>query len=259
MILFIRSALFNAAFYLTTAAYLIVCSPLLFGPRKLAMAALMSHAKVCCRLLQVIAGTRLEVRGRERLPAGAVLVAAKHQSAWDTFGLLPLFHDPAMVLKAELGSIPLYGWFCRKFGMIFVAREKRAAALRSLLADAKDRANQGRHILIFPEGTRSAPGSAPDYKPGVAALYEGLGLPCVPIALNSGLFWPRRSFLRRPGTIVVEILPPIPAGIPRKTFMTQLQTQIETATEALVNESRPNVNKKSTRLEHFVDSGSDWR
>ncbi len=202
------------------------------------MAALIAHARTCCWLLRVIAGTRIEVRGRQHLPAGAALIAAKHQSAWDTFGLLPLLHDPALVMKSELGWIPLYGWFSYKFGMIFVTREKRGAALRRLLRDAADRTAAGRHILIFPEGTRRAPGAEPDYKPGVAALYQGLGLPCVPIALNSGLFWPRRSLLRRPGTIVVEILAPLPPGQPRRAFMVSLQEQIETATAQLVLEGR---------------------
>ena len=234
----VRSLLFNFAFYLATAAFLLLGSPLLLAPRSWAMAGLAAHARVCCWLLRVIVGARIEVRGRQHLPAGAALVAAKHQSAWDTFGLVPLLHDPALVMKSELGLIPFYGWFSHKFGMIFVSREKRAAALRRLLRDARDRASAGRHILIFPEGTRRTPGAQPAYKPGVAALYEALELPCVPLALNSGLVWPRRSFARYPGIIVVEFLPPIPPGIARKPFMAELQTRIETATEALLAEAR---------------------
>lgn len=126
------------------------------------------------------------------------------------FGLIPIFADPALVMKAELGLIPLYGWFSLKFEHILVRRGRAAAALKALIRDARARAEAGREILIFPEGTRRAPGAPPDYKPGVVALYEGLDLPCVPVALNSGLFWPRRSLLRRAGTIVVEILPALP-------------------------------------------------
>lgn len=202
------------------------------------MMGLIAHANACCWLLRVIAGTELEVRGLEHLPVGAALIASKHQSAWDTFGLIPLLHDPALVMKAELGRIPLYGWFARKFGMILIPREKRAAALKQLLRDAKARAADGRHILIFPEGSRQAPGAPPDYKSGIAALYEALDVPCVPIALNTGMFWPRRSFIRRPGRMIVEFLPPIPAELPRQAFMQTLQDRIETATARLVAEAK---------------------
>jgi 1-acyl-sn-glycerol-3-phosphate acyltransferase len=201
------------------------------------MMGLSAHARVCCWLLRVVAGTRLEVRGREHLPAGAALIASKHQSAWDTFGLIPLLTDPALVMKAELGRIPLYGWFARKFGMILIPREKRAAALKQLLRDAKARAADGRHILIFPEGTRMAPGAAPDYKSGVSALYEALEVPCVPVALNTGVFWPRRGFIRRPGTMIVQFLPALPPDLPRQEFNRRLQEEIETATAGLVAEA----------------------
>ena len=234
----IRSTLFNAAFYSVTACFLLFGSPLLLCPRSWAMAGLSAHARTCCWLLRTIVGTRLDVRGRENLPKGAALIAAKHQSAWDTFGLIPLLHDPAVVMKAELAAIPVYGWFSRKFGMIFVSREQKARALKTMLAEARDRAAAGRHILIFPEGTRQAPGAPPDYKSGVAAVYESLNLPCVPVALNSGLFWPRRQFHRYPGTIIVEFLPQIPAGTPRRIFMAKLEEQIETATGLLVAEGQ---------------------
>lgn len=233
----LRSIVFNLAFYVASALILVLGSPLLFGPRAWAMAGLKFHARVSLFLLRWIAGTRMEVRGRDRLPRGAALVASKHQSAWDTFALVPLFADPALVMKSELLKIPFYGWFSRKFEMIFVEREKRASALKQMLKDAQVRRDQGRQILIFPEGNRRAPGAPPDYKPGVMALYEGLGLPCVPMALNSGLYWPRRSFWRYPGTIVVEVLEPIPAGLPRKEFLRRLETAIETASRRLVEEA----------------------
>jgi 1-acyl-sn-glycerol-3-phosphate acyltransferase len=177
------------------------------------------------------------VRGRENLPEGACLVAAKHQSAWDTFALLPLFDDPAVVLKDELKFIPLYGWFCLKFEHILVKRDKGPSALKAMLRAARSRAAEGRQILIFPEGTRTAPGAAADYKPGVVALYEGLGIPCVPIALNSGVYWPRRTLIRHPGQIVVEILPPLPAGLPRAEFRQRLVDDIERASQRLVSEA----------------------
>ena len=249
----LRSLLFNLAFYFATAAFLLLGSPLLLGPRSWAMAGLAAHARACCWLMRTIVGTRIEVRGAGNLPQGAVLVAAKHQSAWDTFGLIPLLHDPALVMKSELSWIPVYGWFSHKFGMIFVSREKRAAALRRLLRDARARAAAGRHVLIFAEGTRRPPGAPPAYKAGVAALYEALDLPCVPLALNSGLYWPRRRFARLPGTIIVEFLAPIPPGLGRKVFMLRLAECIETATARLVAEGRTGTKEVGTNREHYVD------
>jgi 1-acyl-sn-glycerol-3-phosphate acyltransferase len=233
-----RSLLFALAFYVTTALFLVLGSWLLLAPRSWAMAGLRVHAIVSVWLFRVIVGTRLEVRGQEKVPKGAVLVVSKHQSAWDTFGLVPLFRDPAIVLKDELKWIPFYGWFCVKFEHILVKRDKAAVALKTMIADAKARAAQGREIVIFPEGTRQAPGAAPDYKPGYVALYEALEVPCVPLALNSGLFWPRRQLIRHPGTIVVEFLDPIPAGLPRKEFRALLEERLEAAAQRLVAEGR---------------------
>jgi 1-acyl-sn-glycerol-3-phosphate acyltransferase len=232
-----RSALFVPVFYINTALFVVLGSFLLFGPRRYAMMGLKAHAIVSLWLLKWIVGARMEVRGREKLPKPPYLVASKHQSAWDTFALIPIFSDPALVMKAELRHIPFYGWFSRKFEHIFVERSRGPAALRKLERDAMDRAEAGREILIFPEGTRRAPGAAPDYKPGAVALYEELKLPCVPMALNSGLYWPRRKLMRYPGTIIVEILDPIPAGLPRARFRTELQTRIETAANRLIVEA----------------------
>lgn len=229
----VRSLIFVVVFYLNTAVFLLFGSPLLFAPRSWAMAGLRAHARVSLWLLRLIVGTKMEVRGLENLPEGPALIAAKHQSAWDTFALVPLFRDPAMVMKAELGAIPFYGWFSRKFEHILVRREKAAAALRRMIADARDRAAQNRDVVIFPEGTRRPPGAPPDYKSGVLALYDGLQRPCVPVALNSGVYWARKSLIRRPGTIVVEILEPIPAGLPRAEFKQLLIERIETAAERL--------------------------
>jgi 1-acyl-sn-glycerol-3-phosphate acyltransferase len=233
----LRSLAFLLAFYLATALFLVLGSPLLLGPRAWAMAGLRAHARTCVWLLRLIVGTRMDVRGREHLPVGACLIAAKHQSAWDTFALVPLFNDPAIVLKAELALIPLYGWFCRKFEHIIVRRERAAVALKAMIADAKDRASAGRQVVIFPEGTRRPPGAAPDYKPGVVALYEALQLPCVPVALNSGVFWPRRSIMRYPGTIVVEMLEPLPPGLNRREFKASLEARIESAAQRLLQEA----------------------
>jgi 1-acyl-sn-glycerol-3-phosphate acyltransferase len=236
--LLLRSLVFLAVFYVNTAAFLLLGSWLLLAPRRWAMEGLRLHGLASLWWLKVICGTRLVVRGHEKLPKGACLVAAKHQSAWDTFALIPVLRDPAMVMKAELGWIPFYGWFSQKFEHIFVQRDKGPSALKAMLRDARQRASQGREIVIFPEGTRRPPGAPPDYKPGFLALYEGLGLPCVPLALNSGLFWPRRSLMRYPGTVVIEILDPIPPGLLRAEARALIQERIETACARLIAEAR---------------------
>ena len=229
LMILIRSLLYTATFYVVTALFLVLGSWLFFAPRRWAMAGLKLHGQTCVWLLGVIAGTKLEVRGLEKIPAGACLVVSKHQSAWDTFALIPLFSDPAVVLKDELKWIPFYGWFCLKFQHILVKRDQAARALKALIGAAQAKAAQGRQIVIFPEGTRAKPGAAPDYKPGYLALYDGLGVPAVPIALCSGLYWPRRSLMRYPGTIVVEVLDPIAPGMPRKAFKAHIEGEIEAA------------------------------
>ncbi|CAN1723117.1 1-acyl-sn-glycerol-3-phosphate acyltransferase [Hyphomicrobium sp. 1Nfss2.1] len=251
--LLLRSLLFALLFYLSTAIFVVGGSFLLFGPRRWAMAGLKAHAIVSLWLLRWIVGTRMEVRGRDKLPKAPYLVASKHQSAWDTFALIPIFSDPAMVMKWELTLIPFYGWFSRKFEHVFVKRERGPVALRNLVRDAKDRADAGREIVIFPEGTRRPPGAEPDYKSGAVALYEGLELPCVPVALNSGLYWPRRVLMRYPGTIIVEILDPLPAGLPRREFKRELEQRIESASNRLILEASRSANPppiSAAALEH---------
>jgi 1-acyl-sn-glycerol-3-phosphate acyltransferase len=233
----LSSLLFAAAFYISTAIFLVGGSWLFFAPRSWAMEGLRLHGLFCTWLLKVICGTKLEVRGAEKLVSRPCLVVSKHQSAWDTFALIPIFKDPAIVLKEELKWIPFYGWFCLKFEHILVKRGRAALALRQMVADAKQRAEQRREVFIFPEGTRRPPGAEPDYKPGYVALYEGLGLPCYPVALNSGLYWPRRKLMRYPGTIIVEILDPIAPGLPRTEFRQKLEQAIETASDRLFLEA----------------------
>ncbi len=234
----LRSFIFNVVFYINLFLFLVLGWGFYFTPRKWSIEALKQWARASLWLLRVIAGIRMEVRGREHLPAGAALIASKHQSTWETFALLPLFEDPAMVLKRELVFIPLFGWFIPKFRMIPVERSSGASALKRMINGAAEAIRMKRQVIIFPEGTRRTPGDPPAYKPGAAALYLKLGVSCVPIALNSGVYWPRRKFHRYPGTIIVEILPPLPAGLPRKEFSERLVTNIETATARLVNEAK---------------------
>ncbi len=236
--IYIRSALFNVVFYVNLALFLLLGSWYFLMPRKWAIRALQAWARSSLFWLRVIAGTGIEVRGKEHIPQGPCLVAGKHQSLWETFAILPLLDDPAMVLKKELAWIPFFGWFIHKFRMIPVERSAGTQALRNMLEKAGREVAEGRQIVIMPEGTRRAPDDPPDYKPGAAALYGRLGLPCVPFGLNSGLYWPRRRFLRYPGTIVISFLEPIPQGLGRKAFQHRLETAIELETARLVAEGR---------------------
>jgi len=231
-----RSLLFVAVFYLVSTATAVAMLPLLVCPRRWMILAMGFWAGVTTFLLRLICGVRLEIRGREHLAAGAGLIAAKHQCMFDTMGPLSVFHDCAYVMKRELLIIPFYGWYCRKAGMIAIDRDAHAKALRALIADAKACADDGRQIVIFPEGHRMAPGEAPDYKPGVAALYRALDLPCTPLATNSGVHWPAHGFIRKPGVIVYQFLEPIPAGLPRTAFMRTLEERLEAASTALLEE-----------------------
>src|SRR6202035_5901740 len=181
-------------------------------------------------------GVTFELRGLERIPLGPLLIAAKHQSLWETFALVPLFADPAFILKRELMWVPLWGWLARKAQMIPVDRGARSQALAAIAASAKIALARNRQIVIFPEGARRPPGAAPSYKYGVVHLYAESGVPCLPIALNSGLFWPRRSIRRYPGTIVAEFLDPIAPGLDKQVFFERLQQAIEIATARLIEE-----------------------
>ena len=239
----LRSIIFNLIFYLNLVLFLVLGSWLLLCPRIWAIRALQVWAKSSLWWLEVICNIKIEIRGRENILNGPCMVAGKHQSFWETFAVLPLFDDPCMVLKRELTLIPFFGWFCLKFKMIAVERSAGSAALRKLVARGKEEIARGRSIIIMPEGTRRGVDDPPDYKPGAAALYSALNVPCVPFGLNSGLFWPRRKFLRLPGTIVLEFMPAIAAGLRRKEFQKQLEAAIEASSARLLTEARNSVQK----------------
>lgn len=231
--LVIRAALFQAAFYLWAAGLAVLMIPGLILPRKTVVWAQRVYALGTILLMRAIAGIRLEVRGREHLPPGAAVIAAKHQSAFDTLAYHALVPDVAMVMKRELLLIPLFGLYALKTKMIPVDRSAGPSALRGLVKQARAALAAGRQVVIFPQGTRVAPGVSAPYQPGTAALYTQLHQPVVPVATNSGEHWPRRSFAKYPGTIVVEFLPPIPPGLPRKTFAAELERVIEEGSERL--------------------------
>jgi 1-acyl-sn-glycerol-3-phosphate acyltransferase len=233
----LRSLAFNALFYLTLLAYLLVALPTLLMPRWGILRLAQHWARTSLWLLRVVCRIDVDWRGLEKIPPGAVLVGAKHQSTWETFALLTVLPEPTFILKRELLWIPFYGWFASHAGMIPVDRGGGKAVLVAMTARAREVLLEGRQIVVFPEGTRRPPGAEPKYKFGIAHLYAEGVAPCVPVALNSGLFWPRRKFLRHPGTVTVEVLDPIAPGLSRDEFFARLQNDIETATARLVAEA----------------------
>jgi 1-acyl-sn-glycerol-3-phosphate acyltransferase len=235
--LFARSLLFNALFYLNMIVRMIVALPTIALPHAFILGVLRAYARSSLWLLRVICGTTVQWRGHEKLPSGGYIVACKHQSLWETFALFMILPDPTYVLKLELMRLPLFGWLATKAGMIPIDRGARTAALARMTAAARRESARARQIVIFPEGTRRPPGAEPRYLPGVAYLYAETGLPCVPVALNSGLFWPRRTLRRYPGTVLVEVLDPIAPGLEKRAFLARLQNVLEEATARLVAES----------------------
>ncbi len=232
----IRSILFIAFAYLLMAVMGLVCTPALLGPRQWARNCMTIYLRVTFGALKRIGGVTWEVRGREHLPNGGALIASKHQSMFETLAAWQYLDDPAIILKKELKWLPIFGWWAQKLRNIVVDRSAGSKALRDMTKQAKQRAEEGRQVLIFPEGTRTPPGEHAEFKPGVAALYGAMDSPCVPVALNSGLVWSGFGWLKRPGHIVIEILPPIPPGLPRKEFIPRLKAAIDENTDRLVKE-----------------------
>lgn len=233
----IGSFLFVVWMYGLMAVIGLLFAPTLLGPRSWTRWAFRVYLALVFGGLRVLCGIRYEVRGREHMPAGGALVASKHQSMFETLAFWAILPDPAIILKKELAFLPVFGWYAMKLKNIKVDRAAGAKALRDMLKQARDRAGEGRQVVIFPQGTRLAPGETDTCKPGVAGLYSAMKAPCIPVALNSGLYWPAHGFVRRPGTIVVEFLPAIGPGLSKDAFMTELETRIESASTALLGET----------------------
>ena len=236
--IFLRSLVYNVLFYVMLVFWNIVAIPTFLMPRRAFMAVAKTWARSSVWLMRVICNTRLEVRGLEKIPQGPLIVASKHQSMWETFALMQFFDAPLFIYKRELAWIPFFGWYLMKSGMIGVDRSGGMRSLMDMARRAPKEIRSGRQLIIFPEGTRTPVGAPPDYMTGVGQIYASSGVPCLPVALNSGLFWPRRTFMRYPGTLVVEVLDPLPAGLTRKEFIVRIATVIEAATNRLVDAAR---------------------
>lgn len=240
-LVWIRSAIFNLCFFGLTAVIAVLALPTLLMPRAAALRIMRFWAWSVVGLLRAICGIRFRLLGARHLPAQGLpaLIAAKHQSAFDTIIWLGLLPAPAYVLKQELLRIPVYGALARHAGMIAVDRAAGAGAMRHLLRAGREAAAAGRQIVIFPEGTRVAPGDRVPYQPGIAALAAATHLPVIPAAIDSGLLWGRRAFRKRPGTITLSILPPLPPGLPRPELLARLDDLIETETDRLMHQAEP--------------------
>jgi 1-acyl-sn-glycerol-3-phosphate acyltransferase len=231
--IYLRALLFNLGYFGFTAVLAVLGLPLLCRRRWV-----LWYAEIWTGLLlawlKLTVGLDHEVRGAEHLPAGPYILAPKHQSAWDTLVLNRIVKAPAFVLKRELTWIPILGWYLSRAGNIVIDRKAGPSALRKLVNQGRAAAAEGRPIVIFPEGTRGPVGGKLPYQPGVAALYAQLGVPLVPVALNSGPFWGRAAFLKRPGRITIEILPPIAPGLHRRRALAELEYRVELATSRLL-------------------------
>jgi 1-acyl-sn-glycerol-3-phosphate acyltransferase len=233
--LVLRSLLFNALFYITTFVQMVASLPYYFlVSRAKAWSVPNNWSRFSTWLLGTICGATVEFKGLENIPDGPCIIAAKHQSAWDTFVLLPHLKDPVLILKRQLMWIPLFGQMLARMDMIAIDRASKDEARRQVNAGANRAKANGRQILIYPEGTRRSPGDTPAYKQGVAMIYEATGLSVIPVAHNAGMFWPRRKFLRFAGKMTVEFLPPIPPGLKRDEMFKRLVTGLEARCDALL-------------------------
>jgi 1-acyl-sn-glycerol-3-phosphate acyltransferase len=229
----IRSFVYVVLFYAWTILVAVGCTPLLLGPQRWTFGMFNIWGRGLVALL-AICDVRVEVRGREFMPTGAAIVAPKHQCMLDVFAQFTWLPSAVFVMKRTLGWIPFFGWYAHKVGSIAIDREGHSKTLRQVIREGKELFKNDRQIVIFPEGTRKAPGEAPDYKPGVAALYRELNVPVYPVATNAGVHWPAHGIIRKPGLIVFEYLEPIPPGLKRAEFMRLLEERIETASAKLL-------------------------
>ena len=224
-----RTLLYNFVFYVVFAIMALGLAPLLLLPQRHIWFIPRLWAGFSLWLHRLICGIGEEISGLENIPEGGFLVACKHQSTWETLRLVTLFEKPTFIFKRQLRWLPLFGWYLIKFGQIPVNRGQRSKGLQAMAEIAVERLAQGHQVIIFPEGTRRRPLAEPKYKYGVTHLYDKLKTQCLPIAVNSGLFWPRRTFSHRPGVIALKVLPPIAPGLDADTFQAELQDAIESA------------------------------
>ena len=242
LMIFLRSILFNIFFYGFTAIACILLVPTLLLPRSTVLKVTKFYLDVVALIEKYILGLTYEVRGIEYQPKeGTYIAAAKHQSAYETLKLYHLFGDPTIVLKKELLRIPIFGVFLRKLDVIAIDRKNKEESIKAIIEGAKRMQKQNRPIVIFPQGTRvhvNATTKEKPYKGGIVKMYSQTDIPVIPLALNSGLFWGRNSFIKKPGKVVFEFLPAIEPGLPDKKVMKALEDRLEERSIALMHEAK---------------------
>lgn len=238
MLTWLRSLVFNLGYLGGSATLAVIMLPALLLKRDAMRWVGSLWAGWVNGLLRHVVGARVTFRGLDKIPSGPCLIAAKHQTTWEAIALLGVLPDACYVLKRELSLIPVFGWYAIKNKQIIVDRKAGAKALKGMLRDARAAAGEQRQIVIFPEGTRVPAGETRAYQPGIAALYQALDLPVVPVAVNSGVSWPRHAFIKRAGAIIAEFGEPLPPGLDRPVFMERLQAAIEPASRKLEAEAR---------------------
>ncbi|UXN03438.1 MULTISPECIES: lysophospholipid acyltransferase family protein [unclassified Bartonella] len=263
IVLFIRSILFIFAFYTASILQVFLYTPFYFFlPRKKAWIVPKIWGRVTMFLFRHIVGTNYRLEGMENIPKGACIIAPKHQSMWETIMLCMCLEDPSLVLKRELMRLPIFGWFMWKIGMIPIDRGSPIKAMKAVINGAREKAADGRQIVIFPEGTRQEPGAEPSYKPGIIPIYSELSLPVIPIALNAGLFWPRSTVMRYPGTVIMRVLPAIEPGLNKREFLKKLEEVTEKACDDLLIEAANSKNPPAmpqTAVKRLAELGIDWQ
>lgn len=231
----LRSVLFVVQMYLAMPVMALWFTPLALLRREAAYDAVHAYCRWVRFSARWMVGLHTEVRGA--VPQGEVLVASKHQSFLDIILLVSVLPRPKFIMKKELLWAPVLGWYAKRIGCVPVDRGKRGQAIGKMVEDVKaGRALPGQ-LIIYPQGTRVAPGVARPYKIGTGVLYDQLGQPCVPAATNVGVFWPRTGIYRKPGLAVVEFLDPMPAGLPIEDFMAELEQRVESASDRLMAEA----------------------
>ncbi len=234
---FIRSLIFAVWFYATMLVYGLFFMPFVLMNDRYVWVGMRAWSNALLWGLRWFCGLRVKFEGLENVPKGSALIASKHQATLDTLLPVHFVKEPVFVVKRELQDAPVFGFYMKR-GMIPVDREAHAKALKDMLRAARAAIAKGRQIVIYPEGTRQELDAAPDYKSGVAAMYRDLGLPVTPIALNTGLCWAPSGIIRKPGVVTIKVLPPIPAGLSREDFMTQLEAVVEGESQALLPPQR---------------------
>ncbi|WP_071673005.1 lysophospholipid acyltransferase family protein [Nioella nitratireducens] len=235
MIQWIRSLIFIGQMYLMMVVLAIFYTPWAIFDRSGAFAAVHAYCRWVRWSARWMVGLRSEVRGE--VPTGEVLIASKHQSFFDIILIVSVVPRPKFIMKSILKYAPILGWYAQRIGCVPVDRGKRAQAIQQMIQGVKSGGQEPGQLIIYPQGTRVAPGADRPYKIGPAVLYEETGQTCVPAATNVGVFWPRHGILRKPGLAVVEFLPPIAPGLSKDGFMTELKEAIESNSNRLMAEA----------------------